>query len=127
MHIQKQDLPIKIQAPGATARQGTNFGEAAGTFGAEYFTLGAGTDLGPLLEGLHDDLCHSPHWGYVIVGRVVVTYRDAPAEICATGDIFFWPAGHSVRVEEDAELVLFSPQQEHGDVMDHILAKMAGG
>ena len=70
-------------------------------------------------------MCHSPHWGYVIVGKVVVTYHDGTEETCSTGDVFFWPSGHSVRVEQDAELVLFSPQREHGDVMDHILAKLA--
>ena len=127
MRLSKELIPTKIDIPGAKARQLSDFGAAYGVLGVEYFSMGAGVDLAPLLEGLKGDVCHSPHWGYVIVGRVVVTYRDAPAEICATGDIFFWPAGHSVRVEEDAELVLFSPQQEHGDVMDHILAKMAGG
>jgi hypothetical protein len=31
-----------------------------------------------------------------------------------------------VRVEEDAEVILFSPQAEHGAVIDHMLARMAG-
>lgn len=124
MHPQKDDIPVRIDAPGATARQLPDFGEAAGTIGAEYFTLGAGTDLAPLLEGLDGDACHSPHWGYLITGDVVVTYRDGTSERCVGGDVFHWPAGHSVRVERDAELVLFSPQVEHGAVMDHILSKM---
>ena len=125
MHLTKNDIPIKIDVPGAVARQQLDFGSASGALGAEYFTLGAGTDLAPLLEGLDGDMCHSPHWGYVIVGKVVVTYHDGTEETCSTGDVFFWPSGHSVRVEQDAELVLFSPQREHGDVMDHILAKLA--
>jgi len=124
MHPQKDDIPVRIDAPGATARQLPDFGEAAGTIGAEYFTLGAGTDLAPRLEGLDGDACHSPHWGYLITGDVVVTYRDGTSERCVGGDVFHWPAGHSVRVERDAELVLFSPQVEHGAVMDHILSKM---
>ena len=125
MHLTQNDIPIKIDVPGAVARQQPDFGSASGALGAEYFTLGAGTDLAPLLEGLDGDVCHSPHWGYVIVGKVVVTYHDGTEETCSTGDVFFWPSGHSVRVEQDAELVLFSPQREHGDVMDHILAKLA--
>jgi hypothetical protein len=125
MRLQKQDIPVKIAVPGAVARQLPDFGSAAGTLGAEYFTLAAGTDLAPLLAGLDSDMCHSVHWGYLIAGRVVVSYRDGAEEICNGGDVFFWPAFHSVRVEEDAEIVLFSPQQEHGDVMDHILAKIA--
>jgi hypothetical protein len=126
MHISKDDIPVRIDAPGAVARQLPDFGVATGSIGAEYFSLGAGTDLAPLLEGLDGDVCHAPHWGYVITGDLVVTYADGETERCRTGELFHWPAGHSVRVDEDAELILFSPQVEHGAVMDHILAKMAG-
>jgi hypothetical protein len=125
MHLTKTDIPVRLDAPGAVARQATDFGVAAGTLGAEYFSLATGTDLAPLLAGLDGDACHAPHWGYVIAGRVVVTYTDGGTESCATGDVFHWPAGHSVRVEDDAELILFSPQDSHGAVMDHIASKLA--
>jgi len=72
------------------------------------------------------DTCHAPHWGCMISGVVVVTYADAPEDVCSGGDLFSWPAGHSVRVECDAEVILFSPQIEHTQVMDHMLAKIAG-
>jgi hypothetical protein len=124
MHLQKQNIPVRIDAPGAVARQLPDFGVASGTMGAEYFSLGAGADLAPLLVGLHDDLCQAAHWGYVISGAVVVTYTDGTTERCATGDVYFWPSGHTVRVEEDAEMILFSPQDDHGPVMDHIKARM---
>ena len=87
--------------------------------------MAQGTDLAPLLEGLDHDACHGPHWGYMIAGDVVVSYTDGTAETCTTGQLFHWPAGHSVRVEQDAEIILFSPQVEHTAVMDHILAKLA--
>ncbi len=125
MHISKNDIPIKVNAPGAVARQMPDFGVASGAIGAEYFTMNAGTDLAPLLEGLEGDACHSPHWGYMITGDVVVTYTDGTTENCTTGEVFHWPSGHSVRVDLDAELILFSPQAEHTPVMDHILAKLA--
>ena len=125
MHITKSEIPVRVEAPGAVARQLPDFGEAAGTIGAEYFSLGAGTDLAPLLEGLEGDACHAPHWGYLIEGDVVVTYVDGNTERCVGGDVFHWPAGHSVRVDEDAELIIFSPQGSHGAVMDHINAKLA--
>jgi hypothetical protein len=124
MHITKDDIPVKIDAPGAIARQQTDFGAAFGVMGAEYFSLGKGADLAPLLEGLRGDVCDSAHWGYVIHGSVVVSYSDGSTEQCVTGDMFHWPAGHSVRVEEDADLVLFSPQSEHTPVIEHIKAKM---
>ena len=124
MHLSKNDIPVRIDAPGAVARQLSDFGEASGTMGAEYFSLGAGADLAPLLQGLEHDLCHSEHWGYIISGAVVVTYRDGSTERCAGGDVFHWPAWHTVRVEDDAEIILFSPQADHLPVMDHIRTKM---
>lgn len=125
MHLPKEDIPVKIDVPGATARQLPDFGEAVGTIGAEYFSMGAGTDLAPLLEGLDGDACHAPHWGYMIAGAVTVTYHDDTSECCAAGDVFHWPPGHSVRADADAEIILFSPQVEHTAVMDHILGKLA--
>ncbi len=82
--------------------------------------------MAPLLQGLTDDLCQSPHWGYLMEGEIIVTYKDGTHESVAAGDMFFWPPGHTVRVEKDAEVVLFSPQHEHGQVIDHMLGKLAG-
>ena len=128
MRITKNEVPVKIDVPGAVARQLTGFGDASdyGTIAAEYFTLGAGTDIAPLLEGLNDDACHAPHWGYVNSGELVVSYVDGTQETCATNDLFYWPPGHSVRVVEDSEVILFSPQREHLEVMDHMLARLSG-
>jgi len=128
VHITKNDIPTKIDVPGAVARQAVGFGDVTdySSLGAEYFSLGAGTDIAPLLEGLDDDACHAPHWGYMASGQVVVTYLDGAQETCVRDDLFYWPPGHSVRVVDDAEVILFSPQAEHGAVMDHMLARMAG-
>jgi len=128
MRIDKQDIPAVIEIPGATARQLGDFGDASaqGTLAAEYFSLAAGTDIAPLLRGLDDDACQAPHWGYMISGEVVVTYTGGrDADTCAGGDVFFWPAGHSVRVVEDAEVILFSPEHAHAAVMDHMRAALA--
>jgi len=61
MHITKDDVPVKIDAPGAIARQQTDFGAAFGVLGAEYFTMAKGADLAPRLVGLHGDMCQSEH------------------------------------------------------------------
>lgn len=128
MRIAKQDIPVRIDVPGAVARQKTDFGSAAGfgMMGGEYFSLGAGTDIAPLLQGLKGDMCQSPHWGYVIQGELTVSYSDGTDEAIHGGDLFYWPPGHSVKVDADAEVILFSPQHEHGEVIDHMLHKMAG-
>lgn len=122
MHRPKHQIPTRIDVPGAVARQLPDFGSTTAdeAIGAEYFSLAAGTDIAPLLVGLEGDLCQSPHWGYLISGEVVVTYRDGDTEQISGGDVFFWPAGHSVAVQEDAEIVLFSPQVAHGRVINHL-------
>ena len=128
MRIAKEDVPVRINVPGATARQVEDFGDATGygKIGGEYFSLGAGTDISGLLQGLEDDLCQSPHWGYIIQGKLTVRFADGHSEVPETSDLFYWPPGHSVRAEEDTEVILFSPQHEHGKVIEHMLGKMQG-
>jgi quercetin dioxygenase-like cupin family protein len=57
---------------------------------------------------------------------VTVTFKGGEAESVGAGDLFYWPPGHTVRVDEDAELILFSPQHEHGRVLDHLREKLSG-
>jgi len=128
MRIAKKDVPVRINTPGAVARQQLNFGDATGygKISGEYFSLGAGADIAPLLVGLEGDLCQSPHWGYVLQGELTVTYANHAQEVIRGGDLFYWPPGHTVKVGADAEVVLFSPQTEHSLVIDHMLGKMGG-
>jgi hypothetical protein len=128
MRISKADVPEKLNVPGAVARQALDFGDATGygKMAGEYFSLKAGTDIAPLLKGLEGDLCQSPHWGYVIEGEVTVTYADGREETTSGGDLFHWPAGHTVRVGSDAEVILFSPQAEHCRVVDHLRRQLVG-
>ena len=128
MRIAKNDVPVRINAPGAVARVEADFGDASGygTFSGEYFSLGAGTDISPLLQGLEGNLCQAPHWGYVLEGELTVTYSDGTEEVIKGGDLFYWPPGHTVKVSSDAEVILFSPQKEHGAVLEHMHAKMMG-
>ncbi|MCX6608581.1 MAG: cupin domain-containing protein [Acidobacteria bacterium] len=128
MRITKNDVPEKINIPGAIARQVTEFGDATGygKIAGEYFSLAAGVDIAPLLKGLEDDLCQSPHWGYLIEGEVTVTYLDGSKDLVLGGDLFYWPPGHTVAVSKDAEIILFSPQQEHCAVVDHLRKQLVG-
>lgn len=128
MHLAKQEVPVRIDVPGARARQAPDFGDASGygKISGEYFSLAAGTDIAPLLQGLEGDLCQSPHWGYLLQGELTVSYADKTDEVVRGGDLFYWPPGHTVKVGSDAEVILFSPQHEHGKVIDHMLSKMAG-
>lgn len=126
MRIAKNDVPVRINVPGATARQKKDFGDAAGygRMGGEYFSLAAGTDITPLLQGLENDLCQTPHWGYLIEGKLTVSFADGHDETVTASDLFYWPPGHTLKAEEDTEMILFSPEHEHSQVIDHILQKV---
>lgn len=128
MRIAKENIPVKINVPGATARQATEFGDTTGygKLGGEYFSLSAGTDIAPLLQGLEGDLCQCPHWGYVLTGKLTVGFSDGHQETVGGNDMFYWPPGHTVRADQDTEMVLFSPQHEHGLVIDHMQGKLQG-
>lgn len=126
MRMSKQDVDVKMEIPGATLRQQLDFGEAKG-FGmmsAEYFTLAAGVDTTPLFQGLDGNACQCPHWGYVLKGVITTTDAAGRQETVTANDLFYWPAGHNVRVVDDAEIVMFSPQKEHTHVIDHMREKV---
>ena len=126
VHIAKDEIPVKFEVPGVVTRQADGFGDpsAFDALGGEYFSLASGTDVAPLLVGLEGDACQAPHWGYVLAGQLVVTFTNETQETCSIHDLFYWPPGHSVRVVEDAEVILFSPYTEHTQVLDHMLARM---
>jgi hypothetical protein len=128
MRIARDDVPVKIDVPGATARQKTGFGSAYGygEMAGEYFSMAAGTDLAPLLRGLEGDLCQSPHWGYLVEGEVIATFADGREETVTGGDLFYWEPGHTVRSTRDAEIILFSPEHEHVEVVEHVRGQLAG-
>jgi len=125
MKIAKENIEVKLNIPGAVIRQKTEFGEAPGMgkVSGEYFSLSAGVDTTPLFMGLEGNLCQSPHWGYVLSGQLTTTDADGIQETVSANDLFYWPAGHNVKVNADAEIVMFSPQHEHSLVINHMIEK----
>jgi hypothetical protein len=128
MRVAKDDVDVRMEIPGAVIRQRTGFGDASAFDGisGEYFTLSAGVDTTPLFEGLDGDLCQCPHWGYVLQGQITTTDASSSQETVREGDLFYWPPGHNVKVDSDAQIVMFSPQQEHSLVIDHMIEKVNG-
>jgi hypothetical protein len=125
MRIAKESIEARIQIPGATLRQRKNFGSVAGygTISGEYFMLAAGIDTTPLFVGLQGDMCQCPHWGFVLKGQITTTDAQGLEETVIANDLFYWPPGHNVKVDVDAEIIMFSPQHEHSVVIDHMIAK----
>lgn len=127
MRVAKDNVDVRMQIPGAVIRQRTDFGIARGlgSISGEYFSLSAGVDTTPLFQGLEGDLCQCPHWGFVLRGQLTTTDAIGVQETVKQNDLFYWPPGHNVRVDADAEIVMFSPQHEHSHVIDHMIKKVA--
>jgi hypothetical protein len=127
MHQPTAELPAAVESPEASIQRLTDFGDFQGhDVDVVRGTLEPGADTTPMLEGLEDDLCQVPHWGYVVDGTLHVRYVDGTEEVTEAGEAVYWPPGHTIYTEdESAEFVLFSPQDEHGNVLDHLLNKMA--
>ena len=128
MRVEKDNVAVKMEIPGAVIRQQTDFGEAGkfGRMSGEYFSLSAGVDTTPLFQGLEGNLCQCPHWGFVLKGRLTTTDASGLQETIKANDLFYWPPGHNVRVDADAEIVMFSPQHAHSHVIDHMIRKVKG-
>ena len=41
-------------------------------------------------------------------------------------DLVYWPPGHNVKVDADAEIVMVSPRHRHSHVIDHLVDKVKG-
>ena len=123
MKILKDNIEVKMEIPGAIIRQKTDFGDATGLgkISGEYFSLSAGVDTTPLFIGLEGNLCQCPHWGYLISGQLTTTDAEGIEEIVNANELFYWPSGHNVKVNEDAEIIMFSPQFEHTHVINHMI------
>ena len=126
MRVAKENVDVQMEVPGVVIRQRKNFGDVSGydTISGEYFTLAAGVDTTPLFIGLKGDQCQCPHWGFVLRGKITTTDAKGTQETVTAHDLFYWPPGHNVRVDADAEIVMFSPQREHSLVIDHMIAKV---
>jgi len=127
MKIHKSEIPVVVGVEGNTVRHKYDFGTTSGyeTFAGEHYIMSGGSDFTPLLKGLEDDLCQCPHWGYVIEGEMEVVYTNGQTETYITGDLFYMPPGHTLKVHRDSECVMFSPQAEHCTVVDNIKKQLA--
>jgi hypothetical protein len=100
-----------------------HYGELDGyTVGFEHFREDA--DGTPLFKGLPDDRCQSPHWGYVIEGRVTFRYADRD-EVYETGDAYYAPPGHVPVIAAGTEIVEFSPSEAYRQTMAVVSSNLA--
>lgn len=88
-------------------------------------SLPKGTDFAPMLEGLKNNSCQVPHWGYIVQGILRVRYDNGQEVILKAGDLFYMSPGHVAKVEEDLKLLDFSPEDEFKGLFAHLEKKVA--
>jgi len=97
-----------------------------------YTTVAEPIDCTPGYQGLPGDLCPCPHYGYVFSGRLRCVYpgSDRPDEVAEAGDVYFFPAGHTLIYEEPSEVLEINPAAALQQVMDHfesVAARLRAG
>src|SRR5262245_63153058 len=84
-----------------------------GDYTVNFVTFREDADHSVMFKGLLDDACQCPHWGYVLAGRIDVTYRpDGTKETIEAGEAFYMPPGHVPNPAAGTEIVLISPRHE---------------
>jgi hypothetical protein len=120
MNAELDDLPLEVQQ-GELVTRYTEWGE----MGVRYARVPAGTDMGPVLEGLPGDRCPSPHWGVVLEGAVRLTGADGIEEVTRAGEAYYWPAGHTARMDEATPFLEIGPADAMRRFSEHAKAKFA--
>ena len=92
------------------------------------YTIAPAVDCSPGYVGLPGNLCHCPHYGYVFKGRLRASYPGTtwPEEVAETGDVYFFPAGHTLAYEEESECLEFNPAAALASLMDHFERMLSG-
>ena len=90
-----------------------------GGYTVGFETFSEDVDMTPRLKGLPDDRCQSPHWGFVVKGKL--TYKIGEREEAIEGgEAFYVPAGHTLITAAGSEVVFFSPTAEWEQTIEKI-------
>jgi hypothetical protein len=97
-------------------------------FTVAFETYTADADLSPFFDGLPNNQCQAPHWGYVVRGKVTFKTSDGD-ETFETGDAYHVGPGHTPVLFAGTEIVEFSPTEELQQTMEVVTKNMeaAGG
>ena len=114
------EMPLELAA-GALETRYLELGEMA----LRHARVPAGTDLGPVLEGLPGDRCPSVHWGIVLEGSIHLTHADGTTETARAGDVYHWPAGHTATTDEDVVFLEVGPVAPMRQFSEHTRAKLS--
>jgi hypothetical protein len=121
MSVRVQDLPVEV-SQGELVTRYAEYGDMA----IRHATLPAGTDMAPVLQGLPDDRCPSPHWGIVLSGSIDMTHADGSSETVAAGELYHWPAGHTGSTQDGVVFIEIGPVAEMRAFSEHAKALFSG-
>ncbi len=120
--VSKQEASETLAMEGFEGR----YEKLAGGYTVGFETYTADADAALLFQGLPDDRCQCPHWGYVVQGAISLRYADGHEETNRAGDVYYWPAGHTGWTNEGVTFLEFSPTAEIHPVLDHLSKQLAG-
>jgi len=115
----KDEAPIAVASPVIEGRY-----VELDRYTVGFETFHQNFDPAPLFRGLPDDRCQCPHWGYVIAGRLTITFDDR-SESYNAGDAYYVPPGHLPVVTAGTQVVEFSPTDRLNESMAVVGANMA--
>jgi len=111
-----KDLPVEVAQGGLETRY-VELGDMA----IRHARVPAGTDFTPVLKGLPDDRCPSPHWGVVLEGSLRLEHADGSSETASAGEVYYWPAGHTATSTEGAVFIGIGPVAPMREFHEHAL------
>jgi hypothetical protein len=114
----REELPVAGEMPEGTIRQ-VEWGGMTIEAGYVRETV----DLASLFTGLPDDRCQTPHWGYVLKGRMRYRYADHD-EVYGAGEVYYAAPGHTPVLEAGCEYVEFSRRDELRKTMEAVERNM---
>ena len=112
--VDREKMKIRLQGDGVDFRTLDLGGQTM-----SWVKLPQGADLSPALKGLPGDACQCPHWGYMIMGRLVMHTPEGD-KTYTSGQSFYWAPGHAPAALEDCEYVDVSPTAELEVVIAHV-------
>lgn len=113
------ELPVELDQ-GELVTRYVEWGDMA----VRYARVPAGTDMGPVLEGLPGDRCPSDHWGVVLEGSIHLVHADGTEEVTRAGEAYFWPHGHTAFADEDCVFIEVGPTAPMRAFGDHAKEKL---
>jgi hypothetical protein len=120
MNIKLDKLPVVTETPGMKVQMLGGLGGMV----VFYWETGPMPATPNLLEGMPNDSCPCPHWGYMLKGSSHTKYDSGEEVEIHAGEVFYMKPGHTGWVDKEAAWIEFSPEDEAMKVMAHVGKKM---